>query len=230
MPQHIRRTKNQRPLQRTYHFTTEGKTETMYLQHLLKLITLEFKRNNKRTPVNFHIKETTPAAYFRGKLEVDYYAHIWDREDDNNIDKFNETLENIKKYSTAPKDQTYYCYSNLTFELWLILHKTDFTSPATKAQYSELICKFYDISEGSHRDLTKEKSLKSILNQISLSDVNNAIIRADDLRRRRLGNKSKRIAFTVSDNQVITYFESNPDTLVQEVIKDILQYCNLLSN
>lgn len=212
-----------RPIKLLYFFTVEGPSEKRYLEHLQKII------NQRLTDLSVEFKiwidKSARACFNNRRLTIDTYAHFWDREEENKQIEFQDVLNNINNNAIA--DNIFYCYSNLSFELWLILHKEEYTAPVSnKNVYTNKIRTLYDINVRSHTDVTKEKNFSRLLAQISLNDVLMAIRRADRLRQSKQ-NVCSPFEFYASSGKIV-YYPSNPDTLVQEVVKKILQDCHLL--
>ena len=215
-----------RKIKLLYYFTVEGASEKRYLEYLQTLI----NNASEKYSVVFKITEDKSARdWFKKKqLAIDTYAHVWDRESDNQRLDFEAILRCIKENATATN--VYYCYSNLSFELWLLLHKAPcFSVVSNKNKYLEAICKLYKLKIKSHKDLTRGDNFKLLLRQITLEDVKTAINNAKQLRQNRIYSDCKRMKFKISSNEAITYFVENPDTLVHEVIKKILLDCELLT-
>ena len=208
-----------------YYFTVEGNSEQLYLEHVKNLIDNEAERKHN---VKFHIKQTNNIRKFFKNLaneNIDVYTHLWDKEADNKQEEFEAVLENIKMYSDA--DNIFCGYSNLAFELWLILHKQPFNQQiANKNDYLRTINQLYNTNFKSHSELTESRHFNHVLSMISISDVKNAIQNAKYLRQNKHNSNSKTVCIT--SKKSIRFFESNPDTLVYEIIEKIFKDCQLM--
>lgn len=80
-----------------------------------------------------------------GKTEI---THIFDRESEEDVHmrQFQTTLDRMKTAQNIGKSITYRLgYSNFTFELWMILHKSDCNGSLTHcSQYLVPLNKAYD--------------------------------------------------------------------------------------
>ena len=111
-----------------YYFSVEGETEKWYLDWLQKTI-------NSITESKYNVKldskiQKNPLTRVKGMtlLESTEITHVFDREseDDVHVKQFQETLDRMSDAEQLGKDIKYKLgYSNFTFELWIILHKTD---------------------------------------------------------------------------------------------------------
>ncbi|MCR5762360.1 MAG: RloB family protein [Treponema sp.] len=63
-------------------------------------------------------------------------------------------------------------YSNIDFELWIILHKKDlFGSVGSKSQYLKNINQIFGTKYEGLKEYKEEKNFKQILSQITLEDA-----------------------------------------------------------
>ena len=113
-------------------------------------------------------------------------------------------------------------YSNIDFELWIILHKKDlFGTVENKAQYLKNINQVFGTKFEALREYKEERNFKQILSKITLDDVKDAIGRAEKITGQR---KSE-------DNLIKTYgyewFDKNPALSVHCIVKKILSECGV---
>ena len=116
-----------------YYFSVEGETEQWYLKWLQDVI-------NDTEESAYKVSFDCPVQknpYKRAKTfiilktenkKVDIY-HFSDYESDEpiHLQQFAKTMDNMKKANEAGKFISYkFGYSNLTFDLWIILHKADY--------------------------------------------------------------------------------------------------------
>lgn len=213
----------------TYILSVEGETERWYFEHVQRLINLCEQADFH---VSFTIKKGSPKAAFSAYPNVfkePRYFHIFDYEGDTpefrtNFDTTLRQLNEINKQTGGNKKKTYRIgYSNLTFELWILLHKTDFmTCLSDRSQYLPHICKVYHRSFKNTEDYKKEQHFKSyILEQITLSDVQAAIMRAKRIREFNQHHKTPGQAFG------FTYFKDNPDLTLHDCVSAILAACGI---
>lgn len=191
----------------------DGQQEEMYLQHVARLVN-DFP--NKVITFNTYID--TPLRLI--KTYEDYScAALFDYDFDDVNFKRNielcDKLNNKEKKSRKRKSDRFIChaYSNVNFDLWLILHKEDFNRSVCRTDaYVDDVRRIYGL--GLNEDIKNKNTLNKILSQITLSDVKDAIRRAEKIRKEKDQNDATRIGST------ITY--SNPDFSIHEFLKAVL--------
>lgn len=115
-------------------------------------------------------------------------------------------------------------YSNYTFELWLLLHVTDMNAPlADRYHYLDYINRAFGTTYKSLSEYKKADNFCQILKDfITLEAVLKAIERSERLRDRRSKTDS------LTEYRGISFYEDNPDTTVDQVVKYILRVCGIL--
>jgi len=198
---------------KTYSCVCEGQQEKMYLDHVAKLI-----KKFPRKVVTFNSYIGTP--YRLTKIYETYDSVALFDFDFNQI----EFEKNIKLCDKLNKEQKptsrksgrniYHAYSNVNFDLWLILHKENRTGMvSTNNAYTPDIRKIFGL--GSKDNIKNERTITKILDQITLQDVKDAIVRADKIR----SCKVKRDASRVADTSIY----SNPDFSIHNFLKIVLE-------
>ena len=142
-----------------YYFSVEGETEKWYLEWLQILINNESKSKYK---IKFDIKiEKNPVARVKSIkiFKRTVITHVFDIESENDIQKCKNTLECMIKAEKIGKKVKYDLgYSNLTFELWIILHKLDCNSSKTnRNHYLSELNKAYNENFEDLREYKEEK-------------------------------------------------------------------------
>lgn len=210
----------------TFYFSVEGQTEEMYLEWLQRKInttpeakcTVKFNTKIEKNPLSY-IKSLTTI----GKVEV---THIFDYEssDQQHKDLFLETLKNMKKATMLGKKIKYKLgYSNFTFELWMILHKTSCnTVLAHRRQYLSKINKSFGCDFQSLDDYKREDNFNKILESLTLDDVRQAVKRSKEI---MYENEKRHYSLKKYSNY--SYYEENPSLSVWEIIEEILSVCGL---
>jgi len=192
----------------------EGQQEKMYLEHLAKLL-----KNFPIKVVTFNCVVCRP-SHLASRYENYDRAALFDH-DLNDIDfrrniELCSRLNRQKKKTFTSKQKTYHAYSNLNFDLWLILHKEMFSrSVIANDAYVDEVRRVFGLK--SSEDIKLQATHKRILEQISLADVKSAIKRADEIRRMKLATDEIRI----QDVRVYT----NPDFSIQDFLKEVLIDC-----
>lgn len=207
-----------------YFFSVEGETEELYFQHLKNLILKE--ENRIANPV-FQIEKCSPSKCVK-KISVIHQCIItavFDVED-NNADyrkRFENTLKEMKASEKFGKSIKYELgYSNIDFELWIILHKKDlFGTVGNKEQYLKIINQIYGSKFESLSEYKVERNFSQILSKITLDDVKAAIARAEKITSQR---KSESAPIKTCGYE---WFDKNPALSVHNVIKKILRECGV---
>lgn len=217
---------------RNFFISVEGEVcEKMYFEHLERLI-----KNSSRSKYIFSatIKSKQPYEFAKslsylpqetGKSAAPY-MHINDIENYSNDEhrkKFNHLIDQIEKAKKTYGISYMLGYSNYTFEVWMLLHRTEkCIKVSSRDQYLHLInnafgCSFRDISE------YKSKAVfEKVLKQITLDNVEEAIRRAEDIERANEGD-----AKSMRSHNGTTFYVSNPYTTVHQVVKKIFETCEL---
>lgn len=208
-----------------YYFSVEGETEKWYLEWLENTINSQATRVQN---VKFNISEPgiSPIKYVKTIsifTRIDIY-HLCDYEGsmDKDTSKFEQTLGNIKKAGQTKNVNYELCYSNLTFELWLILHKTKLnTMFDSKRSYLSHFNKAFGTKYDNLKEMKKKKNFKRILDKLTFNDVFFAVENSCQIRER---NKQNKRASKIGKQE---YFEDNPDLTVHCVIGKIIERCGL---
>ncbi|MFI3170109.1 MAG: RloB domain-containing protein [Faecalibacterium sp.] len=117
--------KNRKQIKK-YYFSVEGETEQWYLKHLQQLInsaeesayTVSFD-----CPIYKNPTKRVKSLVVTGKTEI-HHLSDYESDDPNHVKEFTDTMDNLKKAQTLGKQISYkFGYSNLTFDLWILLHK-----------------------------------------------------------------------------------------------------------
>jgi len=115
-----------------------------------------------------------------------------------------------------PTKRVYHAYSNVNFDLWLILHKECFNkSVSVNHAYVADVRRIYGLNKTDN--IKKESVVKKILNQITIDDVKKAIERAKIIRGRKIADDKKQIGTT-------TYY-SDPDFSIDVFLERVLVEC-----
>lgn len=193
-----------------YLCAVEGQQESLYLRHLAKLLT-----DSPKVAVTFNIKIGNAISLKRERVQYDMVC-LFDH--DGNVREFEDNLSECirmnKSYSKSkPPRNVYHAYSNICFDLWLLLHKKDYTRPEINNNaYVKHIRETYGLSTDD--DIKDQRVMQRILRQISITDVMSAIKRADQICR----NKDERDG---KDLMGIKYYP-NPDLSIHTFVKHVI--------
>lgn len=210
-----------------YYFTVEGETENWYLNWLQNQINVSENAEYKVSfdcPVQKNPLKRAKSLVVTGKTEV---WHLSDYESDDPIHtrEFTETMDNMKAAKSVGKQITYkFGYSNLTFDLWIILHKADCNaSYAHRKNYITPLNRAYGENFQDMKEYKHEKNFKRCLNQLTLENVVEAVQRADKIMRHNQEN-----GYVLQQYKGYQYYKENPSMAVHEIIGKILKDCGLM--
>ena len=185
-----------------YFCVCEGQQEKMYLGRLSRLLKTDRRR------VTFIIKQGLPGSILKQRSIRYDKAVLFDH--DGNKEAFRKGL------NACLRAKCDHAYSNLNFDLWLLLHKRNFTSCVSDNRaYVKNIRDAFMLDKEA--DIKNQKTLERILGQIELSDVKTAINRAQWIRDHKLPGDAERIC-------TITCYK-NPDLSIHEFIIKVLAEC-----
>ncbi|NHN35534.1 RloB domain-containing protein [Paenibacillus agricola] len=115
-------------------------------------------------------------------------------------------------------------YSNLTFELWMVLHKEDCNAHVEhRSLYLRNINSAFDEDFTELKTYKQEGNFKRILRKLTLNDVKEAIRRANRIMQRHEENGVR-----PHEYRGFKYIRENPSLTVHESVAMILQDCGLL--
>ncbi|MCD7766925.1 MAG: RloB family protein [Lachnospiraceae bacterium] len=209
-----------------YYFTVEGETEKWYLDWLKDRINecdeavykVSFDAQIQKNPL-----KRAKSLAVTGKTEI---WHLSDYESDApiHVKQFTETMDNMKAASRLGKQISYkFGYTNLTFDLWIILHRTDCNgAQAHRKNYLEPLNRAYDEKFESMDEYKHEDNFKRCLGKLSLDNVRTAIVRADAIMKRNLDN-----GYQLCEYKGYKYYKENPSLAIHEIVGKILEDCGL---
>lgn len=212
-----------------YYFSVEGETEQWYLDWLQNII-----NSAEKSKFNVSLKaevEKNPLKYVK-RINIMsntriYHFSDYESDEDVHTEQFKETIDNLDKAKKSGR-QIEYCfgYSNLTFDLWIILHRTNVSLHRyNRHSYIELINRAYDKKFENMKEYKHEKNFKSILKMLTLDDVIKAINGA-----KAIMESNKRNGYQLVEYKKYKFYRENPSLMVWEAIENILRDCGLYSN
>ena len=158
-----------------------------------------------------------------GKTEV---WHISDYESDDpiHVKQFMETMDNMKATKGLGKQISYqFGYSNLTFDLWIILHKAECNGAiAHRKNYLAPLNRAYDEHFENMDEYKHEANFKRCLGKLELTNVIDAVKRAKTIMQR---NQDR--GYVLQQYKGYKYYKENPSLAVWEVVDNILKDCGL---
>lgn len=210
---------------RKYYFSVEGETEKWYLEWLAKMINLQDKSQYKASIISKIEKD--PLSMAKGLTITDKTAvtHLCDYESDSQEHNANFTrvMDRMAAVSSLGKQIKYsFGYSNFTFELWIILHKTDCrTSFSDRKQYLLPINNAFNEAFQNLSEYKEEKNFKRILASLKLDDVVSAIERSKAIMR----ENAKIHQYRECTYKKFRYYKENPSLMIWESVEQILNDC-----
>lgn len=207
-----------------YYFSVEGDTEKWYLGWLQELInSTEDATYNVKLNCNIQknpYKYAKSLSLLSGAKKYDIY-HFSDYESDDpqHVKQFLDTIQNMKKANLSGKSIKYHFgYSNLTFDLWIILHRNACNGSVThRSHYIRYINRAFDEVFEDMDDYKKEDNFKRCLSKLNLSDVKAAIDRA-----KKIMETNKKNGYTLHEYMGYAYYKENPSLAIWESIEKIL--------
>jgi len=203
----------------SYTLWVEGETEELYLQWLAKQLR-SVKHGIKVTPEV--VKPSQISGYAKratfGLEESPIYVIVdCGGEGDSERDQFFSYLEWLDSARKSKPGLDFHLgYSNLTFELWMILHKDDCHSKSCKAGYLGDVNRVFGMNLQSLSEYKKKSAFERCLDKLRLTDVEKALERAE-----RIG-KINETQGTRRERSGFSYYPSNPSLSVNEVVRKML--------
>lgn len=207
-----------------YFFSVEGETEVWYLKHLQMIIQSQEKR--KVNPV-ITVKKTSPMKFLKTfstlcRSTITAFYDVEEPVDGHNA-QFESFLKEMNDAEKTGKSIIYELgYSNIDFELWIILHKKNlFKTVTNKANYLKEINDAYSTEFEHLNEYKTKKNFKKILNQITLDDIKNAVSRADHIENQRKTDSIQKSLYGYK------WFLKNPSLSLHGTIKNIIKGCGV---
>ena len=215
---------------REYYFSVEGQTEQWYLEHLQALINGELSKKDAPFTVKFNVKvEKNPLSYvkwatIRGNPMV--ITHVFDYEGVEHDAEFRAVLNLMREAENLKNIRYNMAYSNLSLELWMILHKTSCNGSVVKCdQYLNILNSAFGENFSSLDHYKEERNFKRLLQDLSLKDVRCAIQSAQKIEQRNLESHTPQLHKKY--RKIYSYYKENPSLNLHTVIDKLFQECQL---
>ena len=193
----------------TYYFSVEGETEQWYLEWLEAQINTN---ENANYIVKFITKVQKDPVSFIKKLVVQKKTTIWHLSDiegssDEQIQTVHNTLGRLKEARGLGKSIIYkWGYSNLSFDLWMILHKQSCNAELTDVgKYLSHINRVFDEHFESMKEYKEEANFKRCLGKLTFPEVLTALSRAKAIMQR-----NERDGYHLTQFKGYSYYIHNP--------------------
>ena len=211
----------------TYYFSVEGETEQWYLEWLETQINAN---ENANYIVKFITKVQKDPVSFIKKLVVQKKTTIWHLSDiegssDEQIQTVHNTLGRLKDAKGLGKSIIYkWGYSNLSFDLWMILHKQNCNAELTDVgKYLTHINRVFDEHFESMKEYKEEDNFKRCLGKLTFPEVLIALSRAKAIMQR-----NERDGYQLAQFKGYRYYIHNPSLDLWQPVETILSDCGLL--
>ena len=212
-----------------YYFSVEGETEKWYLEWLRDLIN-STDEAQRRVSIDCKV-EKNPVKYAKSVniMTKTTVYHLCDYESNEpiHVKRFTDTMDNLKKVRIMRGKQLVYKfdYSNLTFDLWIILHKTnEHLRIVHRDQYLQLINRVFNEHFENMDQFKHEDNFKRVLKSLTLDDVINAVKRA-----KAIMAQNEIDGYVLHEYKGCKYYKENPATMVWEPVATILNECGLMN-
>ena len=211
-----------RKMNARYYFTVEGETEKWYLEWLRDAINAD-PRSKVKVVCSPKVQKN-PVKGAKAKTNLDKSAkvfHVFDFEDEEpiHVKAFKDTLANMKKAGSLGRGFRYVsAYSNLTFELWMVLHKGDCPALAHRRQYLKPINDLYGEHFESLDEYKHEANFKRVLGKLTVDDAVTAVGRAETLAKR-----AEEHGLRKAQHCGYSYYLDNPATDLWIPVKQMLE-------
>lgn len=230
---------NRRESVKIYMSVEGDNCERLYFKHLAKLIN---NSGRNEYDLKIDVKKMGPYALAKriGHLPKGGYkpkgkrkeqdlpfVHIQDIEDYYDQEQRGKFIALIDEMRKAEKDfhLTYQLgYSNYTFELWILLHAVNFTSPVpNRTAYLHPINSAFSCNFVSLNEFKEESVFQKILDKyITLDSVFQAVERAKTIAEHNRDQEKK-----YDEHKKVKFFHDNPDTTVNDVVQLIFEICGV---
>lgn len=218
-----------RKLTKKYYFSVEGETEKWYLEWLRDTINAE-KDIKAQVALDCKI-EKDPVSRVKGISGIIAEITIWhlsDYESDSaqHAKQFKTTMDNMAKAMTLGKQVIYkFGYSNFTFDLWMLLHKSlCYGSFSDRKQYLSPLNQAFGEKFENMNQFKHEKNFKRCLKQLTLKNVIEAVARAKDIMKQRNDQ-----GCSLHSYKGFEYYKENPSLAVHEIVEKILKDCGYIN-
>lgn len=204
-------------------FAVEGDTEQYYIEWLAEEIN---KDPNAKSfcEVSDIIRTKDPEKARRriNTLANNKYYYLVDKEKYCDSDSFKNLLSKLK-HKDYEKDLDFKLgYSNVSFELWILLHKVNFGKLVIKPDdYLSYINKAFGESFLNLKRYKEEKNFKKLLKKLTINDVKSAIKRAKTIQKNTDTTCRKLIHYGFE------YYDENPSLSIHEIVDEILKICKI---
>lgn len=211
----------------TYYFSVEGETEQWYLKWLENQIN---ENENATYRVKFFTKVQKDPVSFVKSLVVQKEPTIWHLSDiegnsAEQVQAVHNTLGRLKAVKSLGKSVIYkWGYSNLSFDLWIVLHKQSCNAELNSVDgYLSRINGAFGTQFESLKKYKEEANFKRCLLQLCIDDVITAVGEA-----KKIMQRNELVGYPLTHFKGYSYYAHNPSLDLWQPIEIILSDCGLL--
>lgn len=210
-----------------YYFSVEGETEQLYLKWLENAINT---CSGSDCSVSFNVKvQKDPLSFVKG-LTIQSEAKIfhfcdYESSEEQHQRQFERSMDRMVEAEDLGKQVEYQLgYSNFTFDLWIVLHKSDcFGGFNDRHQYLDKINSAFSENFENMDKYKKKANFERCLSKLTLDDVRNAVRRSEKIMSHNTELNS------LVKYKKFSYYRENPALEVGTIIGGILKDCGLMS-
>ena len=218
---------NPRKKTQTYYFSVEGQTEYWYLKWIEEQINAS---DNAKFKVSIKAAVQKDPVSYSKKLTIRERTIVWHLSDiegstQGHIRAVEGTLSRLKEAKDLGKSIVYkWGYSNLSFDLWMVLHKQNCNAEMTGVDhYLSYINSAFRMQFVSLNQYKEEANFKRCLGKLSLREVIDALSRAKAIMQR-----NARDNYPLTRFKGYEYYAHNPSLDLWQPIETILMDCGIL--
>ena len=174
-------------------------------------------------PVQKNPLRRAKSIVLTGKTEI-YHISDYESNDETHVREFKETIDRMSEAKKIGKQINYkFGYSNLTFDLWIVLHNSNCNGSLTHRRlYLQHINRAYNENFENMDEYKHENNFKRVLGKMTLQNVKEAVERAKLIMQRNAEN-----GYVLQEYKGYRYYRENPSLAIWEVIERVLVECGL---
>lgn len=217
-----------------YYISCEGETEKWYFEWLQAQINNDSRTKTKvtlnphkgRTPTDYAKSTRGVYAATSGRCKSFYRVQDIEGYSADHIKKLHELCENTKKARSITKNCEFaIAYSNFTFEVWIIAHKSQVPTVIDRSKYYTHINNAFGFEFKDDDEYKEENNFKKLLKKLTLDDViYHALPECERIKKKN----EEYYKDCKREYMGLTYILHNPDTNINVLIRDILHSSGII--
>lgn len=206
-----------------YFFSVEGETEYWYLKWLENQINIA-ECSRYKVSIKCDVQKD-PVKYAKKSIVLNetivYHLADYESAEQVHVQQFMTTMDRLKQASGIKQISYKFGYSNLTFDLWIILHMMDCNGHVEhRDHYIRYINRAYDEQFENMDEYKHEDNFKRCLSKLQISNVAAAVERAKNIMQRNKEN-----GYILHEYKKYKYYKENPALAIWEPIENIIREC-----